>query len=165
MRNPLVQRAEDAYAQLDRYGAPEAPIVEMLEALSDINDDLKHGRDYKQVVQPNIQKLRDLLDKLDATYALMDREAQMAAEGRKPHPAPVTIRDALIDAAAHLAGAASAYSVYATRHHSLGRPHIDALFSTRVKDFTYAAERARAALLNPALQEPKAPPVPPMPCG
>lgn len=56
------------------------------------------------------------------------------------------MRGALTDAAAHLAGAASAYRRHAARHRSQGRAAADALFSTRADDFDRAARRASAAL-------------------
>jgi hypothetical protein len=57
-------------------------------------------------------------------------------------------RDALIDAVAHLAGAASAYWTYACRHPSQGRAMVDAFFSTRAADMDKAVERGRAALAS-----------------
>ena len=59
------------------------------------------------------------------------------------------LRTALIDATAHLAGAASAYRKHAARHKSQGRAVADAMFSTRVVDFEKATDRARAALGEP----------------
>lgn len=53
---------------------------------------------------------------------------------------------ALLDATAHLAGAASAYRQYACRHVSKGNPCADPFYSTRVQDFDKATSRARAAL-------------------
>lgn len=54
--------------------------------------------------------------------------------------------DALLDAAAHLAAAASAYEKHAARHKSVGRASADPFYTTRVRDFKRAVERARAAL-------------------
>lgn len=62
------------------------------------------------------------------------------------------LREALIDATAHLAAAASAYRKHASRHRSAGRAVPDALFSTRADDFDRAAERARGALTPPDSQ-------------
>src|SRR6056297_2689978 len=59
-----------------------------------------------------------------------------------------TLQEALLDTAAHLVGAASAYTRFAKRHHSHGKPDTDALYVTRVKDFAAAVSRARVAL-NP----------------
>ena len=56
------------------------------------------------------------------------------------------LRAALLDATAHLAGAASAYRTYARRSAHLGRGPADPLFTTRASDFDRAVERARAAL-------------------
>ena len=65
-----------------------------------------------------------------------DRLAKLVAE----------MREGLADAAAHLAGAASAYRAHAARHRSVGRATSDPFFTTRVGDFDRAAERARALL-------------------
>lgn len=54
--------------------------------------------------------------------------------------------EALMDAGAHLIGAASAYQRHAARHRSVGRAKADPFFSTRATDFTKAAERARLAI-------------------
>jgi hypothetical protein len=51
------------------------------------------------------------------------------------------MREALLDATAHLAGAISAYDKF--RNKGITG---DALYSTRIADFTKALERARAAL-------------------
>lgn len=60
------------------------------------------------------------------------------------------IVEALRDCAAHLAGATSAYERFAGK---LGRRSVqDALFSTRLRDFEAALERARAALAEHAAQ-------------
>lgn len=67
--------------------------------------------------------------------AMKDAEAQI---GR--------LREALLDATANLAGAASAYEKHASRNKSVGRAVPDPLFSTRAQDFHKATERARAAL-------------------
>jgi len=56
------------------------------------------------------------------------------------------VRDSLIDAVAHLVGAASAYKIYAKRHASQGKAETDALFSTRVADMDKAVLRGVAAL-------------------
>lgn len=56
------------------------------------------------------------------------------------------LREALLDAAANLAAAASAYRTYANRASHLGRVPKDALFTTRAADFDKSVERARAAL-------------------
>ena len=62
------------------------------------------------------------------------------------------IREALIDATAHLAGAASAYRTYAKRATHLGKVAADPFFTTRANDFDGAVERARAALAAPVAQ-------------
>ena len=54
--------------------------------------------------------------------------------------------EALLDATAHLVGAASAYRTYARRHTSLGRGWADPVFTTRAADFDRAAARAQAAV-------------------
>ena len=75
-----------------------------------------------------------------------------------PHPAPVAqgdaldaevkeMREALIDAAAHLIGAASAYEKYAKRFGGIKpKAVIDPFFETRHMDFHEAAGRAQAYL-------------------
>lgn len=60
------------------------------------------------------------------------------------------LREALLDATAHLAGASSAYKTFAARHPKWGTPTPDALFGTRFKDFDAAVERARSALQGAA---------------
>ena len=62
------------------------------------------------------------------------------------------IREALLDATAHLAGAASAYRTYAKRAAHLGKVAADPFFTTRANDFDGAVERARAALAAPVAQ-------------
>ncbi len=52
------------------------------------------------------------------------------------------LQEALIDATAHLAGAASAYKEYAGNAERAGRR--DALYTTRLSDFEKATERASA---------------------
>lgn len=54
--------------------------------------------------------------------------------------------EALMDAAAHLIGAASAYRRHASRHATVGRAISDAMFTTRVEDFERAAKRAQATV-------------------
>ena len=54
--------------------------------------------------------------------------------------------EALMDATAHLAAAASAYKTYAKRHPKFGEPETDAFYGTRHQDFDKAVERARAVL-------------------
>lgn len=54
--------------------------------------------------------------------------------------------EALTDATAHLMGATSAYKDFAGNFKRPGKR--DALYSTRLKDFEKACDRARAALLK-----------------
>lgn len=63
-----------------------------------------------------------------------------------PSPAPAGLREALLDATAHLVAAASAYRKHASRHRSVGRAETDPFFSTRVADFEKAAGRAQTAI-------------------
>jgi len=57
------------------------------------------------------------------------------------------LTEALLDATANLAGAASAYRKYAKRYTGITpKAETDAFYSTRVDDFDKATERARAAI-------------------
>ena len=57
------------------------------------------------------------------------------------------MREALVDATAHLVGAESAYRTYARRYTGITpKAEVDPFFSTRVEDFARATDRARAAL-------------------
>jgi hypothetical protein len=56
------------------------------------------------------------------------------------------LKDALLDAAAHLLGASSAYKQFACRHKSKGKGQMDPFYSTRVDDFESAAFRAQQAV-------------------
>lgn len=75
-------------------------------------------------------------------------EAASAADLRREN---ARLREALTDATANLAGAASAYRKYAGRSRTVGRGCPDPFFTTRVSDLVAAVERARAAI---APQEP-----------
>lgn len=54
--------------------------------------------------------------------------------------------EALMDAAAHLIGAAFAYRRHASRHASVGLAMSDPMYTTRVKDFERAAKKAQTAV-------------------
>ena len=69
---------------------------------------------------------------------------------RATDPAVAELVEALLDATAHLVGAADAYRKHAARHKSKGRAVPDPMFSTRADDFDKAANRARAALAKHA---------------
>ena len=57
------------------------------------------------------------------------------------------LREALLDATAHLIAAAASYRTYARRGGDIWpRAEVDAFFTTRARDYDRAAERARAAL-------------------
>jgi hypothetical protein len=57
------------------------------------------------------------------------------------------LREALLDATAHLIAAAASYRTYARRGGDIRpRAEVDAFFTTRARDYDRAAERARAAL-------------------
>lgn len=60
------------------------------------------------------------------------------------------LREALLDAAAHLVGAASAYRKYASRSRTVGRSSTDPFFTTRLMDFDAATARVQAALAETA---------------
>ena len=77
------------------------------------------------------------------------RSLLLEIQSRRAQPAPEEVerlRKALIDATAHLAGAASAYRAHAKRHASQGKSTPDAMFSTRASDFDKAVDRARAVV-------------------
>lgn len=78
--------------------------------------------------------------------ALDERDAALArAEAAEAEVARLT--EALLDAAAHLIGAASAYEKHASRNtHLRPRGIADPFYQIRVKDFREASDRARAAL-------------------
>lgn len=66
----------------------------------------------------------------------------------QPSPREVALREALIDAVAHLDAATSAYRKYAKRHASLGKADADPFYGTRIKDFANAVVRLRRALAS-----------------
>jgi len=85
----------------------------------------------------------------DDTISLLDVQAiEMSIGLIEAQAAEIArLREALSDATAHLAGAASAYRLYASRNKFLKpRAISDALFTTRATDIDNAVERARAAL-------------------
>jgi hypothetical protein len=55
-------------------------------------------------------------------------------------------KEALLDATAHLVAATFAYKYHASRHRVFGRGRPDALYSTKVKDYEAACERAQKVL-------------------
>jgi post-segregation antitoxin (ccd killing protein) len=65
------------------------------------------------------------------------------------------LNEALKDAVAHLAGAASAYEKYAKRgrNRRVANGMVDPFFLTRSRDFRCAAERGRRALAGPSVEE------------
>lgn len=78
--------------------------------------------------------------------ALETCRALEALERAAPPARQDALREALLDAAAHLRGAASAYREHAARHRIVGRAKPDPFFTTRVIDFAKAADRAAAAI-------------------
>lgn len=60
----------------------------------------------------------------------------------------VELREVLLDAAAHLAAASSAYQTYAKRSPRFGKPETDALFSTRIADFQKSSDRVSKAAMR-----------------
>ena len=80
---------------------------------------------------------------------LRGENAALRTEKHADAEAIGALREVLLDATAHLAGASSAYKTFATRHPKWGTPAPDALFGTRFKDFDAAVGRARAALKGP----------------
>lgn len=62
----LFDRTHDALFQMQRYGCVfDENVAEALEALTDVNDDLHHGRDKKCIAE-SVAKVRAALDKIDA---------------------------------------------------------------------------------------------------
>lgn len=57
-------RLRDAIAQLRRYGTPPDDIIDVLEALAEVNDDRMHGRS-RGCVEESINDLRGSVERLD----------------------------------------------------------------------------------------------------
>ena len=93
--------------------------------------------------------MTDIVERLRKASVYEYGEATYSPLGDEAADEIGRLRTALIDATAHLAGAASAYRKHAARHKSQGRAVADAMFSTRVVDFEKATDRARAALGEP----------------
>ena len=80
----------------------------------------------------------------DDDYILASEHARIVAE---KDAEIARLREVLLDATAHLVGAASSYRTYARRGGDIRpRAEVDAFFTTRARDYDRAAERARAAL-------------------
>lgn len=108
------------------------------------SDELDDSGTWKQGA---IDAMDQVLDAVHAHYAarIAELEAALSAANARAEAAEAEaarLREALVDAAAHLRGAASAYREYAARHRSVGRAKPDPFFTTRVKDFDKAADRA-----------------------
>ena len=73
----------------------------------------------------------------------METRAEQALDG-KPSPFLTRVTEGLIDAAANLAAASSAYRNHASRHRSAGRATPDPFFKTRAADFEHASDRVTA---------------------
>lgn len=146
------QGAIDAMDQvLDAVHAHYAArIAELEAALSAANaraeaaerDSAKY-RDYAaEKSNQYVQNLHEL-EMLKADFNDCNSERARHKAAREAAEAEAArLREALVDAAAHLRGAASAYREYAARHRSVGRAKPDPFFTTRVKDFDKAADRA-----------------------
>ena len=79
-----------------------------------------------------------------AEYILAYEHARIVAE---KDAEIARLREALLDATAHLIAAAASYRTYARRGGDIWpRAEVDAFFTTRARDYDRAAERARAAL-------------------
>jgi hypothetical protein len=65
--NDLTFRTRNALDQLLRYGGSpwSSELVDILEKLTDINDDLQNGRD-PSLIRAGIAEAKSLLDKLEA---------------------------------------------------------------------------------------------------
>lgn len=63
----LWDRTSDAFAQLTRYGGAvvNKEILDVLWALTDLNDNVANGRD-KKIIQADVEKMKALLDKVAA---------------------------------------------------------------------------------------------------
>jgi hypothetical protein len=59
----LAFRTQNACAQLTRYGGrvASAELAAVLESLTDINDDMQHGRDIR-LLRAKVEKAKALLD-------------------------------------------------------------------------------------------------------
>lgn len=70
----------------------------------------------------------------------------MATESPETH---VTLTlDELSDLVSRVVGMASAYEKYASRHKSVGKAEKDPFYSTRIRDFKAASERATQLFRN-----------------
>lgn len=63
----LRQRTQDACDQLTRYGGAvySVELVEVLEQITDINDDLQHARG-PELIRAGIEKAKALLDRVSS---------------------------------------------------------------------------------------------------
>jgi hypothetical protein len=87
--------------------------------------------------------MKDIVDQLRPP---LDRDARPAELMVEAASEISRLKNALMDATAHLAGATSAYEHFAGNSKRAGVR--DALYSTRLSDFKRALERARAELSN-----------------
>lgn len=69
MSDTLTYRTRDACAQLTRYGGGVASeeLADVLDTLTDLNDDMHHGR-ADSLVQEQVEKMKAQLDRVLATY-------------------------------------------------------------------------------------------------
>lgn len=121
------------------YAAPIPSPAADVERLRKILDFARRRIEYYGQISARHHFEHDLREVLPRINAVLDSSSV-------PSPAPAGLREALLDATAHLVAAASAYRKHASRHRSVGRAETDPFFSTRVADFEKAAGRAQTAI-------------------
>lgn len=132
---PLVQRAEAVVARAEKAEADNSDAAKIMAVLC------------KALKVPPAD-----CTAFSVTHGAIKALSGMEAEVSRLTSLIDEAREALQDATANLAGAASAYRKYACRSRTVGRGVADPFFTTRASDFDAAVERARALL--PRLKEP-----------
>lgn len=147
-RDTALARAEKAEAEqdIDRRNRSEA-----IHALTEMAGRHKRRADIAEAQLASINKTLRACRGEDLG-ALLARATTAEAEVSRLTSLIDEAAEALLDATANLAGAASAYRKYACRSRTVGRGVADPFFTTRASDFDAAVERARALL--PRLKEP-----------
>jgi hypothetical protein len=125
---------------------PQARAAKDVLALIAEVERLRDGREWDRAVRDELLASQDHLAK---------ENSALGAEAAR-------LREGMLDATASLAGAASAYRQYASRHRSVGRAQADPFFTTRASDFDRAVARARAVLRPDAPEDENGPAAPAM---